>query len=76
MNKTLAHTSIFNFFWGSEVAGDINALIWRLVLEIYKFIGDLKMLKMSDIINKITVKLSFLSRIIVVAIMKIFVLFQ
>ena len=58
------------------MAGDINALIWRLVLEIYKFIGDLKMLKMSNIIDKITVKLSFSSRIIVVAIMQIFVLFQ
>ena len=59
------------------MAGDIYALILRLVLEIYNLLSILKTLKMSDILilsKKISVKLRFSSRIIIVAFMKIFFL--
>ena len=66
------------FLLGSEVAGDIYALIWHLILEIYNFIGDFENAETvlhNYIIEIITVKLHFLSKIIIVAIMKIFILF-
>ena len=61
------------------MAGHIYALVWHLVLEIYKFICDFEDCKndwYSHIIKKITVTLCFSSRIIIVAFMKIFFLFQ